>query len=106
MKEKRLLHFEFFTNVSLRCYSAVRPPPPWFSGKESASKEADLGSNSALAVDLFAGRVIPVTYKLVLQWLSCQAPGVVRSLLGLDGPVQFLSQCSSTYVHLSDQIHP
>ena len=28
------------------------------------------------AVDLFPGWVIPVTYKLVLQWLPCQAPGV------------------------------
>ena len=36
---------------------------------------------------LFLGRVIPVTQKLVLQWLPCQAPGVIGSALGLVGPV-------------------
>ena len=35
----------------------------------------------------FRGRVIPVTSKLALQWLPCQAPGVIRSMLGLVGPV-------------------
>ena len=30
---------------------------------------------------------IPVTSKLALQWLPCQAPGVIGSALGLVGPV-------------------
>ena len=60
-----------------------------------------------LAPGFFRGRVIPVTSKLALQWLPCQAPGVIGSVLGLVGPVsvigwgrtldlQFLSQCGST----------
>ena len=36
---------------------------------------------------IFPGRVIPVTSKLTLQWLPCQAPGVTWSALGLVGPV-------------------
>ena len=35
----------------------------------------------------FRGRVIPVTCKLALQWLPCQAHGVIGSVLGLVGPV-------------------
>ena len=35
----------------------------------------------------FRGRVIPVTSKLALQWLPCQAPGVIGPALGLVGPV-------------------
>ena len=44
------------------------------------------GSNPACA-GIFRGRVIPVTSKLALQWLPCQAPGVIGSALGLVGPV-------------------
>ena len=33
----------------------------------------------------FPGQVIPVTYQLALQWLPCQAPGVIA--LGLVGLV-------------------
>ena len=40
-----------------------------------------------LASGFFRGRVIPVTSKLALQWLPCQAPGVTGSALGLVGPV-------------------
>ena len=36
----------------------------------------------ACAVGIFLGRVIPVTYKLALQSLPCQAPGVKGSALG------------------------
>ena len=36
---------------------------------------------------IFPGRVMPVTSELALQWLPCQAPGVVVSALGLVGPV-------------------
>ena len=40
-----------------------------------------------LAPGFFRGRVIPVTKKLALQWLPCQAPGVLGSVLGLVGLV-------------------
>ena len=40
-----------------------------------------------LATGFFRGRVIPVTSKLALQWLPCQAPGVIGSALGLVGTV-------------------
>ena len=36
---------------------------------------------------IFPGRVIPVTSKLALQWLPCQAPGIIGSALGLVGQV-------------------
>ena len=55
--------------------------------KASASREANLGSIPAFAVGIFPGRVIPVTLKLALQWLPCQAPGVIGSVPGLVGPV-------------------
>ena len=45
------------------------------------------GSNPACAGIFFRGRVIPVTQKLALQWLPCQAPGVIGSALALVGPV-------------------
>ena len=62
-------------------------PPRWPSGKASASRAADLGSITTFAVDPFPGRVTPVTEKLALQWLPCQAPGVIGSALGLTGSV-------------------
>ena len=37
--------------------------------------------------EFFRGRVIPVTSKLALQWLQCQAPGVTGSAQGLVCPV-------------------
>ena len=40
-----------------------------------------------LALGFFQGRVIPVTSKLALQWLTCQAPGVIGLVPGLVGPV-------------------
>ena len=49
----------------------------------STWRAAELGSNPTFAVDLFSGWVIPVTQKLILQWLSCQAPGVIKAALGL-----------------------
>ena len=65
----------------------------------------------------FPGHFTPVTSTLVLHWLPCQAPGVIRSALGLAGPVsvychwmrnkfdrQLLSQCGSTYKCLSRSV--
>ena len=54
-------------------------PPRWPSGKASASRAEDPG--------FFQGGIIPVTQKLALQWLPCQAPGVIGSVLGLAGVV-------------------
>ena len=56
--------------------------------KASASRAEDPGFASRWRRDfIFRGRVIPVTSKLALQWLPCQAPGVVSSVMGLVGPV-------------------
>ena len=55
--------------------------------KASASRAEGPGFESRLRRDFFRGRVIPVTYKLALQWLPCQAPGVIGSALGLVGPL-------------------
>ena len=52
--------------------------------KASASREEDVGFFCA---GIFPGRVIPVTQKLALQRLPCQAPGMIGSALGLVGPV-------------------
>ena len=44
-------------------------------------------ASASRAPRFFRGRVIPVTYKLALQWLPCQVPGMIGSVLGLVGPV-------------------
>ena len=62
-------------------------PPHWPSGKAFALRAEDSGFNSRLRRDFFRGRVIPGTQKLALQWLPCQAPGVLVSALGLVGLV-------------------
>ena len=54
--------------------------------KAYASRAADPGFDSCLRRD-FHGEVIPVTLKMARQWLPCQASGVMRSVLGLVGPV-------------------
>ena len=61
--------------------------PRWFSGKESSSKAADLGSVSRFAVDLLPGQVMPVTSNLALQLLPCQVSGAIGSALRMVGPV-------------------
>ena len=55
--------------------------------KASTSRAEGPGFESRLRRDFFRGRVIPATSKLALQWLPCQAPGVIGSALGLVGPV-------------------
>ena len=79
--------------------------------KASSSRAEDPGFVSRLRRDFFRGPVIPVTSKLALQRLPCQASGVIGSALGLVGPVSvycgkfdlpLLSQCGST----SEQIRP
>ena len=54
----------------------------------SVSRAADLGFNSRFHRGSFPGRVVPVTSTVVLQWLPCQAPGVIGSVLG---PVSLVS---------------
>ena len=44
------------------------------------------GSNPACA-QIFSGSSHTSDLKLALQWLPCQAPGVIGSVLGLVGPV-------------------
>ena len=52
------------------------------------------GSNPACD-GIFPDRIIPVTSKLALQWLPCQAPGIIGSALGLVGPVSVYCGCVS-----------
>ena len=54
--------------------------------KASASRAEDPGFESR-RVGIFPCRVIPVTYKLALQWLPCQVSGVIGSALGMVGLV-------------------
>ena len=86
--------------------------------KASASRAEDPGFESRLRRDFFRGRVIPVTQKLTLQWLPCQAPGVIGSALGLVGPVSVYCDwvrwkvlCGTSisvwqHIKLSEQIRP
>ena len=72
-----IFHFHFRENPYRLVGLVVRCPP---------QKRKIQGLNPAWA-GFFRGRVIPVTLKLALQWLPCQAPGVIGSALGLVGPV-------------------
>ena len=76
------------TSFSLYTFPCITPPH-WSGGRASVSREAGLGSSPAFAVGLLPGRVTPVTSKLVLQWLSCLAPGVMSLALGLVGRGQY-----------------
>ena len=55
--------------------------------KASALGAEDPGLESRLSRVFFLCRVIPVTSKLALQWLPCQAPGIIGSTLVLVNPV-------------------
>ena len=86
--------------------------------KVSALRAEDLEFESLFAPGFLQGWVIPVTSKLALQWLPCQAPGVIGSLLGLVSPVSVFCDWvrwkvwSATsisvwqHVKLSEQIRP
>ena len=99
-------------------FVTLNTPPRWPSGKASASGAEDPGFEPRLRRDFFRGRIIPVTPKLALQWLPCQAPGVIGSALGLVGPVSVYcdwvrwkvgSAASISvwqHVKLSEQIRP
>ena len=83
-----LLSFPFF---SFRFFFFVLLPSPHrlvgLVVKASASRAEGPGFESRWRRDFFRGRVIPGTSKWALQWLPCQAPGVIGSALGLVGPV-------------------
>ena len=55
------------------------------------SRERKIPGSNPICDGIFPGRVIPVTSKLALQWLPCQAPGIIGSALGLVGPVPVYS---------------
>ena len=85
--------------------------------KASASRAEDPGFESRLRRE-FSGVVIPEIYKFALQWLPCQAPGAIGSVLGMVGPVSLYCDWvrwkvgSATFVSvwqhvkLSEQIRP
>ena len=93
-------------------------PPRWPSGYRIRLKSGRSQVRIPLAPGLFRGWVTPVTSKLAPQWLPCQAPGGIGSVLGLVGPVSVYCEwvrwkvwsATSTslwqHVKLSEQIHP
>ena len=87
--------------------------------KASASRAEDRGFESRLCRDFFGVESFLWLNKLALQWLPCQAPGVIGSVLGLVAPVSVycdwvrwkkfgLQLLSSVWQHvkLSEQIRP
>ena len=85
--------------------------------RASPSRAADFCSIPTFGVDLFLGWHISVTFKLVIQWLPCQAPGVCfRVSAGSGRPCvsilwlgeQIWSATSISvwqHIQLSEQIH-
>ena len=65
----------------------VQVPPHWPTFYRHPSRERQSLGSIPACVGIFLGWVIPVTSKLALQWLPCQAPGVIGSALGLVGRV-------------------
>ena len=63
------------------------PSPARLAGPVVKASASRARVRIPLALRFFRGRVTPVTSKLALQWLPCQAPGVLGSVLGLVGPV-------------------
>ena len=62
-------------------------PPRWPSGQGVRLESGRSRVRIPFSPEFFRGRVILVTRKLALQWLPCQAPGVIGSALGQVGPV-------------------
>ena len=90
-KLERLLSKSLTTLEVMTYYLVVHAGPGGYRlvglVKASASRAEQPGFQSRLRRDFVRGRVIPVTQKLALQWLPCQAPGVIGSALGLVGPL-------------------
>ena len=87
--------------------------------KASASRAEDLGLISRLGCGDFSGSSHTSDLKkMALQWLPCQAPGLVESALGLVGPLsvycdwvrqKVLSATSISvwqHISLSEQVSP
>ena len=86
-----------------------KTPPHWPSGYGVRLERRRSQVRIPLAPGFFRGRVIPVTLKLARQWLPCQAPGGIGSVLGLVGPVSVWSATSISvwqHVKLSEHIRP
>ena len=62
-------------------------PPCWPSAWGICLRSGRSGVRIPLATGCFPGWVIPVTSKLALQWLHCQVPCIIGSVLGLVGLV-------------------
>ena len=62
---------------SLHIYSCWRPC--WPSGKASVLRAADPGFDSHLQRGDFSGANYSCDLKFALQWLPCQAPGIIGS---------------------------
>ena len=81
--------------------------PRWPGGKQSASREAELGSIPAFIVDLYSGRVIPVTSRFssyaARPWRYRASTGTgwscvkIRTVWDRKCDLQLLSQCGGTY---------
>ena len=50
--------------------------PSWSSGQRRPPREWKILSSNPACSGISSGQVIPVTWKLVLQWLPCQVPGI------------------------------
>ena len=62
-------------------------PLRWPSGQGVRLKSGRSRVRIPLAPGFIRDLVIPVTSKLALKWLPCQAPGVIGSVMGLVDPV-------------------
>ena len=69
-----------YVNKTLPC-AGLFPGARSCAFKASASRAPDLGSIPAFGWVFFLGRVIPVTYSLVIRWLPCQSPSIIGSAL-------------------------
>ena len=104
-----------FQGDSCYQYSLKTHPLIGLVVKASTLRAEDLGFHSCLRCGNFCGSSHTSDLKIALQWLPCQVPGVMGSVLGLAGLVsvycdwvrfdlQLLSQCGSTYNSLSRSV--
>ena len=81
------LSLDFYTDPKeLGTATPVREVPHWPSGLGVCLRSRRSQVWIPLAPGFFQGQVIPVTSKLALQWLPCQATGIIGSTLGLVSP--------------------
>ena len=83
-----LLSVQLCANVAEMMQFCCGLLPRWRSGKGVRLESGRSRVRIPLAPRFVRGRVIHTSdLKLALQWLPCQAPGVLGSVLGLAGPV-------------------